>query len=361
MRYRKPDYFEQFKCIADKCPDTCCSGWQIVIDESSLDNYQNIDHPFADKLRDSIDFEEGCYLCDNNRRCLMLNSDNLCEQVLVMGEESLCDTCHLYPRHVEEFEGLREWSLSPSCPVAVHMILSQTDKLSVEETEDDLEDPLLEEFEDFDYFLFTQLEDARIPVLDMATDSSLSVNDRMRKLYLAGKEMQSALEENNIGDIAQIAQGVNKMVQATDKSAGNIADILNFDAEYYVSGLEVLYELEQLNVDWEDYLDILRQYLEGNLNDLDKKPIIPEHEIYMENLLVAFLYTWFLGAVYDDEINAKILLSIFCVKMIEVMVLALKADGREDSIELWEDVTRRFLREVEHSEDNLILLEEKLV
>ena len=40
MRYIKPTYYDEFKCIADKCPDTCCAGWQIVIDEETLDKYQ---------------------------------------------------------------------------------------------------------------------------------------------------------------------------------------------------------------------------------------------------------------------------------------------------------------------------------
>ena len=32
----KPDYYNEFKCIAENCPDTCCAGWQIVIDEESM-------------------------------------------------------------------------------------------------------------------------------------------------------------------------------------------------------------------------------------------------------------------------------------------------------------------------------------
>ena len=38
----KPDYYNEFKCIAENCPDTCCAGWQIVIDEDSLQSYANV-------------------------------------------------------------------------------------------------------------------------------------------------------------------------------------------------------------------------------------------------------------------------------------------------------------------------------
>ena len=43
MIYTYPDYYKKFSCIADKCPDTCCGKWQIVIDDDSLERYQEYD------------------------------------------------------------------------------------------------------------------------------------------------------------------------------------------------------------------------------------------------------------------------------------------------------------------------------
>ena len=37
-----PDYYDEFQCIAGECEDTCCVGWQIVIDETSKKKYKNI-------------------------------------------------------------------------------------------------------------------------------------------------------------------------------------------------------------------------------------------------------------------------------------------------------------------------------
>ncbi len=42
MLYTIPDYYNEFSCIAGDCPDTCCAGWQIVIDEKSQKKYKNI-------------------------------------------------------------------------------------------------------------------------------------------------------------------------------------------------------------------------------------------------------------------------------------------------------------------------------
>ena len=41
MLYTIPDYYHEFSCVAGKCEDTCCAGWQIVADEASLEKYKN--------------------------------------------------------------------------------------------------------------------------------------------------------------------------------------------------------------------------------------------------------------------------------------------------------------------------------
>lgn len=41
MKIRVPSYFKDFKCIASECEDTCCAGWEIVIDQETYNCYQN--------------------------------------------------------------------------------------------------------------------------------------------------------------------------------------------------------------------------------------------------------------------------------------------------------------------------------
>ena len=38
MKIYVPDYYSEFSCIADKCSDNCCIGWEIDIDENSLES-----------------------------------------------------------------------------------------------------------------------------------------------------------------------------------------------------------------------------------------------------------------------------------------------------------------------------------
>ncbi|WP_363315235.1 flagellin lysine-N-methylase [uncultured Clostridium sp.] len=68
-----------------------------------------------------MDWEEECFYQDK-RRCAFLNEEDLCDLYKALGPDALCDTCRLYPRHTEEYEGLRELSLSLSCPEAARII-----------------------------------------------------------------------------------------------------------------------------------------------------------------------------------------------------------------------------------------------
>lgn len=92
----------------------------------------------------------------------------------------LCDTCRRYPRHIEEFEGMREISLSLSCPEAARIILSQKDPVTFRTFEKETAE---EAYEDFDYFLFSALMDTRDYLLTVLQDRSVPVRYRMAKLH----------------------------------------------------------------------------------------------------------------------------------------------------------------------------------
>lgn len=189
MRYVKPGYYDKFVCIAGECPATCCAGWQIVIDEESLQKYGNVKGDFGRRLRNSIDWmEESFYQYD--KRCAFLNRENLCDLYTELGPQGLCTTCRMYPRHVEEFEDLRELSLTLSCPEAARMILSCRDKAEFITWETEEED----DFEDFDFLLFTQLEDARDVIFEILTDRKKDLRARTQEALSLAEEFQACID-----------------------------------------------------------------------------------------------------------------------------------------------------------------------
>ena len=57
MILRVPDYYEEFVCIADRCKDSCCIGWEIDIDEETRDYYLNQEGSFREKVEKYINPE----------------------------------------------------------------------------------------------------------------------------------------------------------------------------------------------------------------------------------------------------------------------------------------------------------------
>ena len=97
MLYTIPDYYKEFTCVADACEDTCCAGWQIVIDEKSKEKYRKVKGPFRNRLLRSINWREGVFKQSKDKRCAFLNEENLCDMYTALGSKSLCRTCRLYP------------------------------------------------------------------------------------------------------------------------------------------------------------------------------------------------------------------------------------------------------------------------
>ena len=370
MRYVKPYYYNDFKCIADKCPDTCCAGWQIVIDDETLEKYSNEKDEFSYRLKNSIDWGEGVFF-QNNGRCAMLNDNNLCDLVTAKGEGGLCRTCHMYPRHIEEFEGAREYSLSLSCPVAARIILEDTNKLvfDIEENEDI--DPLEEEFEDFDFFMYTQLEQARDVIFEIIQNRDLSVDMRMSYIMDMARKFQNAVDEQEVYRMEEIADEYKplegEILQASEHE--QISDNIRF--EKVKSAYELFKELEVLRQDWPEIIEDLKKNLYNGIcedyskirdefyNDFVKGISADRWGIFKEQLLMFFVYTYFLGSVYDDLVYSKLALSTFSVCFIEEIIVSewLK-NNKRITLEKCIEISYRYAREVEHSDDNLNILEE---
>ncbi len=382
MRYVKQTYYDTFQCTADKCPDTCCAGWQIVIDEATLEKYEDCATECAERicagsdadsttfdagLANAIDWKEGCFK-QYNRRCAMLNEQNLCDLIIEKGEEWLCDTCKRYPRHIEEFDGVREMSLSLSCPVAAEIMLKSEEKMQFLVTEDEKADPLEEEFENFDFLLYTQLEDARDILFSIVQNRKLPMEKRMILILQMAKEMQECLDEERLFDMEDVI----------GKFDGCPVCSVELDSEtrftYLKENFEVFYKLERLRQEWSGVVDAAKE----TLYDGDKKRYIRIYnmfqkefvtgfgnkrwEVFAEQILMFFLYTYFCGAVYDDCIYSKVGMAVFSAVYIQEFIMcAWYLSDKKMDFEECIRIAYRYAREVEHSDENLITLEEWLL
>lgn len=388
MRYVKPHYYDDFQCTADSCPDTCCAGWQIVIDEESLEKYSRVRGPFGNRLYDSIDWEEGIFRQQKDR-CSFLDKENLCDLYKELGKDSLCRTCRMYPRHVEEYEGLRELSLSLSCPVAAEMILTCREPLRLIEEETDEAEELEEEFEDFDLLMFTQLEDARAVMFALLQDRKQPMEQRIGLAKRMAVQMQECIDEERYYDVDGLIEKFRWLTESEKAQGISMTDKLEMPdtvevpgAAEGLSGAESRYtkmcreytvfgRLERLRPEWSELLENAWMILYEK-GENTYQAICQEFEAYCagewkedwalfsENLLLFFLYTYFCGAVYDDWIYSKFALAEFSVRWIQELLMARWNDNGQFS---WEDciqIAYRYAREIEHSDENLNMLEEWL-
>lgn len=382
MRYSKPYYYDKFRCLAGECPDTCCAGWQICIDDVSLEKYENVEGPFGNRLANSIDWEEGAFY-QYERRCAFLNEDNLCDLQAELGETALCDTCRMYPRHVEEFDGLRELSLSLSCPEAARMILTCQEAVRFEQWETLEEEDSFEEGE-MDYLLFTRLEDAREVMFCILRDRSLDIERRMELVLELAEEMQTCMDEDRSFDMDDVMERFKSMDLA--EISGDVSDNRDhqdsmecwrsFFCRYEKCCREfaVFRKMELLRREWGQILDNMWDGLyaageENYVNICRKFDTFCEssrrrHRIRQqvgEQLMVFFVHTYFCGAVYDEEIAVKIRFAVFSVRWIQELVMYRYLEkGEELTMEDVIEMAWRYAREVEHSDVNLEIMEEWL-
>ena len=129
MKIFAPKYYKKFKCIADKCRHNCCIGWEIDVDFDTFDFYSKTDGDFGERLRNSIDKTSDIphFILSENERCPFLNKKNLCDIIINMGQDCLCQICADHPRFRSFFSARQELGLGMCCEAAAELILKQNE------------------------------------------------------------------------------------------------------------------------------------------------------------------------------------------------------------------------------------------
>lgn len=135
-----PDYYPEFRCTADRCKHNCCIGWEIDIDEDTLAYYQSVGGKLGERLKQNICLEETPHFrLLSNDRCPFLNDKNLCDLILQLGEDRLCQVCTDHPRFRSFLPDRLEIGVGLCCEEAARLILTKKEpvKLLNEEPTDD--------------------------------------------------------------------------------------------------------------------------------------------------------------------------------------------------------------------------------
>lgn len=126
-----PRYMKTFRCIGGECPQSCCYGWRIGIEEKTFRRYQKVNvYPLAASLKAALEPAENAgvhvawlRLREEDGGCQLLRKDNLCEIHAQLGSPYLSDTCMHYPRVFTLLNGKISCHATLSCPAAAELAL----------------------------------------------------------------------------------------------------------------------------------------------------------------------------------------------------------------------------------------------
>ena len=298
MKLVAPDYYKDFTCIADRCRHSCCIGWEIDIDEDSLSRFESLEGEYGPVLRGRIDYEGEVphFRLGAGERCPFLQENGLCEMILTLGEDSLCQICTDHPRYRNYLTDRTEIGLGLCCEAAGELILGRTAPVKLAVLEDDgvpdEPDPEEETLLSFRDMLFSIIQ-----------DRDCTLEERLEELLAT---CGTALPE---GGVAQWAK--------------------------------FLLTLERLDEGWTGKLAALTQ--DAPL------PAGTPWDIPLEQVGVYFLYRHLPAALDDGDVASKAAFAALSVKLLWALFVREEGSTLSELVEL----ARMYSGEIEYSEENL--------
>lgn len=350
MRIRKPDYYDRFKCIAGACKDSCCIGWEIDVDEEKQEIYRNADGVLGERLRTCIDWENGSFILQGEEeRCPFLNKDNLCDLIIGLGEESLCEICREHPRFYDWFVGLKEVGVGLCCEAAARLVLEREEptqfveeiSVSDEEEEDDIEDELVG-------ILFK----ARETAFAILQDRQEPFWNRLLRLGTYIEELQDGLD---FGSFEEVEESAEYYRHFNDEEPGDVQIS-------YEEVLKLCRELEPIDNAWSETLENLSQLVSDPKElarlerEMDEQTSDREYEY--EHLAVYFIFRYFMKCRDDGNVRSKGFLVTFCLILIRLLDIGTYKERGIVTKEDRAENAKTCSKEIEYSEENLACLEE---
>ena len=320
MRLIAPDYYREFRCIADKCRHSCCIGWEIDIDADTREAYRRIPGDFGKRLNAAIEDGEdvSCFRLGENDRCPMLNANGLCDLITALGEDNLCQICADHPRFRNYFADRTEIGLGMCCEEAARLILTREAPMQLITLEDDGADDEPNEEE-------AALLALRSELIALMQDRTRPLEDRLDALLDA----------------------VDFTIPEKDWA-------------------KVYRELERLDPTWDGMLDSISQltYCAANRGLSPKvskgrseSPLVasteakPLHTAW-SNFTVYLLYRHLPGALNDDDVPGRVAFCVLSTRVLMALCAAKESCTLADCIEF----ARMYSAEIEYSEDNIAAL-----
>ena len=317
--YRTPKYTERFRCIASDCRDSCCIGWEICIDEETLEKYKHTAGALFSDIRKSLS-EDGSFCLTESGRCPHLLENGLCRIICEAGEDALCDVCREHPRFYNLYGDVCEWGISLACESAASLILESASAPSY--TEEVREE---EGAEAADGALFSLLFAEREDILKYVAEEKTSLEEKMLCLEKWAQALQDFIENRDF---------CKEKFSFCRKERKNKAF---FTEQRLARYKEILSSLEPLAPAFPKRCATMQM----------PKPRT-DTEVLFSKILCYFIYRYFLTYALEGDVTAPIGLALFSTTAIAALCEAEGAHTRAEIAKTAKD----FSKEIEYSEEN---------
>ena len=247
------------------------------------------------RLREAIDESDGAahFRLTAGERCPFLNRDNLCDLIIGLGEDSLCQICADHPRFRNEWSDRTEIGFGLCCEAAGRLVLGGREPLRLVTVDDD---GLPDEPGDEESALLT----LRDTLMTRVQDRSRPFGDRLAEL----------------------------------------AERCRYPERSWQAWRGFLLSLERLDDAWEDALNTLPD---------DPPPLPDAWDIPFEQLTVYLLFRHLPGALEDGDVPGRVRFCVLMTRLLRALLAAIPHPTLDDLIEL----ARLYSSEIEYSDENV--------
>lgn len=117
---------QKFHCLAGKCPRNCCKGWQIPVDDATVERYKALSGKEGARIRHRLTKRRGLVVMRKRfGRCPFLTKEHLCSFQVEGRTDLMAVVCRYYPREVITYSDYTEITLSLSCIEAARLFVEE--------------------------------------------------------------------------------------------------------------------------------------------------------------------------------------------------------------------------------------------
>lgn len=340
MKVIVPDYYKDFKCIAGRCEDTCCAGWEVDVDEESYLRYKQVKGELGERLSEVMIPKaegEGCsFRLMPDKRCPFLNDKNLCDIYTELGEDALCETCTFFPRFVHDYGSVREMGPAPSCFTAAQLMVNKAGRTEFVTFEDKSIPVRPHDICPEAYLL---LREFRKEVFDILWDESSHLHRRLIRILDRANVTQAELCDMLEEDIAE------------DVSNEAVPDNIILSWLKPFEGMEIINNgWMELIAEYETFCGKSRDDRAGYLRSFEEECSFAGEAF--KQLLFYYFYRYILEAVHDGRLLCAVKTGIVAYLGVRELCAARYAERGCLSRDGMADIFHLYSRQVEHSDVN---------